>query len=99
VFSHVGDCILRRVPIRTSATVTAGMVVLTLIGVATIFGNSIVATVAPPRVDETQAHGATNETRSKTVVVNPKQPPSPASASVAIPVPPSAPSGTGVDAR
>lgn len=44
--------ILGRVPVRTSTVVTVGMILLTVAGVAAVFGGSIVALVSPPPAEE-----------------------------------------------
>jgi len=41
------DCILPPVPVRTSTAVTLGLILLAVVGVGTIFGNTILAVVAP----------------------------------------------------
>jgi hypothetical protein len=39
------------VSVRTSPVVALGVVLLTMIGIGTIFGDAIVAVVAPPRLE------------------------------------------------
>jgi len=41
------DCILPPVPVRTSTVVALGLILLAVVGVGTIFGNTILAVVAP----------------------------------------------------
>ena len=41
------DCILPPVPVRTSTVVALGLILLTVVGVGAIFGNTILAVVAP----------------------------------------------------
>ena len=41
------DCILPPVPARTSTVVTLGLILLAVVGVGAIFGNTILAVVAP----------------------------------------------------
>ena len=41
------DCILPPVPVRTSTVVALGLILLAVVGIGAIFGNTLLAVVAP----------------------------------------------------
>jgi hypothetical protein len=59
LFTHGGNCILARVPVRTSVVVAGGLALLTIIGVTAIFGDTLLAMVAPPRTESFSSSAAT----------------------------------------